>query len=221
MAEPIGPEVYLAIAASVQNAVNNYRDKKRVERNEKFAKISADSSKSSLTLPGDELLSVSGLKIGKDDVQWALDSPAHPKNWWRGRKAYDLGLILFLEFFMSAVSAGGTPASFYALGDLVHSREVGLVGFTTMYVENVARSFLHARVLTFVQVLGRPSTGCFTVIPLLRQIWTQNAVYRLGVPLQRLLPPSRRNLKYRRCLRRPSHHWCHLRYPGHHYSSQY
>lgn len=142
MAEPIGPEVYLAIAASVQNAVNSYRDKKRVEQNEKLAKISADSSKSSLTLPADELLSVSGLKIGKDDVQWALDSPAHPRNWWRGRKAYDLGLILFLEFFMSAVGAGGTPASFYALGDLGHSREVGLVGFTTMYVENVARSLL-------------------------------------------------------------------------------
>lgn len=133
MAEPIGPEAYLAIATSVQNAVSNYRDKKHVEQNHKLAIISADSSKSSLTLPADELLSCSGLKIGNDGyVQWALDSPAHPRNWSRGRKAYDVGLILSLEFLMSVVSAAGTPASFYGLGVLGQRREVGLVGFTTM-----------------------------------------------------------------------------------------
>lgn len=135
MAEPIGPEVYLAIAASMQNAVNKYRDNKRVKQNQKLAIISADSSKSSLTLPADELLSHSALKIGNDGyVQWAMDSRAHPRNWSRERKAYDIGLILFMEFFMSAISAAGTPASFYALGDLGHRREVGLVGFTTMYL---------------------------------------------------------------------------------------
>ncbi|KAF6230409.1 hypothetical protein HO133_004751 [Letharia lupina] len=135
MAEPIGPEVYLAIATSMQNAVNNYRDKKRVEQNNKLAIISADSSKASLTLPAHESLSCSGLKVGNDGyVQWAMDSPAHPRNWSRDRKAYDLGLILFLEFSMSAVSAGGTPASFYGSGVLGHGREVGLVGFTTMYL---------------------------------------------------------------------------------------
>lgn len=140
MVEPVGPEVYLAIAASMKGAVDSYRDKKRAEQNDKLAIISADSSKSSLTLPADELLSHSGLKVGNDGyVQWAMDSPAHPRNWSRERKAYDLGLILFLEFFMSAISAGGTPASFHALGDLGHSREVGLVGFTTMYVENIGR----------------------------------------------------------------------------------
>lgn len=138
MAEPIGPEAYLAIAASVRNAVNNYRDKKRVEENHKLAVISADSSKSSLTLPANELLSYSGLKIGNDGyVQWAVDNPAHPRNWSGKRKAFDLGLILLLEFAMNAMSAGGTPASFYGSGVLGHGMEVGLAGFTTMYVENV------------------------------------------------------------------------------------
>lgn len=133
MAEPIGPEAYLAVAASMQNAVNKYRDNKRVKQNQKLAIISTDSSKSSLTLAADELRSHSALKIGNDGyVQWAVESPAHPRNWSRERKAYDVGLIFFLEFFMSAVSAAGTPASFYALGDLGHRREVGLVGFTTM-----------------------------------------------------------------------------------------
>lgn len=133
MAEPVGPEVYLAIATSMQNVLNNYRDKKRVEQNKKLAIISADSSKSSLTLPADELLSHSGLKVGNDGyVQWAMDSPAHPRNWSREKKAHDVGLIFFLEFFMSAISAAGIPTSFYALGNLGHRREVGLVGFTTM-----------------------------------------------------------------------------------------
>ena len=143
MAEPIGPEVYLAIATSMQNAVDNHRDKKRAEQNNKLAIISADSSKASLTLPADESLSCSGLKVGNDGyVQWAMDSPAHPRNWSRDRKAYDLGLILFLEFSMSAVSAGGTPASFYGSGVLGHGREVGLVGFTTMYVGYVGRAIV-------------------------------------------------------------------------------
>ena len=133
MAEPIGPGAYLAVATSVQNAVNKYRDTTRVKQNQKLAIISADSSKSSLTLPADELLSHAALKIGNDGhVQWAVGSPAHPRNWSRQRRAYDVGVIFLLEFCMSAVGAAGTPASFYASGDLGHRRELGLVAFTTM-----------------------------------------------------------------------------------------
>lgn len=166
MAEPIGPEAYLAIAASVQNAFTNYRDKKRVEQNNKLAIISADSSKSSLTLAVDELLSFSGLKVDNDGyVQWAMETPAHPRNWSRGRKAYDLGLVLFWEFFMSTVGAGGTPASFYGLGDLGRTREVGLVAFTTMCVEGVERVI--ARRLILNQVPARSSIRCSTVVPVL------------------------------------------------------
>ena len=140
MAEPIGPEAYLAIASSLQNAINNYRNKNRTKQNDKIPNISTDSSKSNLTLPADKLLSHAGLEIGNDGyVQWAIDSPAHPRNWSRQRKAYDFGLILFLEFFMSAISAGGTPASFTGVEVLGQTREVGLVAFTTMYVERLRR----------------------------------------------------------------------------------
>ena len=145
MAEPIGPEAYLAIASSVHSLVNKYRIKKRAEQTDKLTVVSTDSSKSSLTLPADELLSYAGLKVGNDGyVQWAMDNPAHPSNWSRKRKAYDFGLILFLEFFMNGISAAGTPASSGGLEILGHGREVGLIAFTTMYYED-SILFMHER----------------------------------------------------------------------------
>ena len=143
MAEPIGPEAYLALATSVHNAFSSYNDKKRAEHTEKPISIKTGSSNSSLDLPTDELLSYSGLKVGNDGyVQWVTNSPAHPRNWSRKRKAYDLVMILFSEFFMSAISAVGIPASFDGSDVLGHSREVGLLAFTTMYVHSRPPAFL-------------------------------------------------------------------------------
>ena len=129
MVEPVGPEAYLAIAASVHDTYNtysSYREKKRNEQNQKPKDISTASSNSSLTLPTDQLLSYAGLKAGNDGyVHWATNSAAHPRNWSRRRKAYDLGLILFSEFCMSGISAVGIPATLdwpEVLGH--HSREV-------------------------------------------------------------------------------------------------
>ena len=141
MAEPISPEAYLAIAATVHNAVNSYRVKRAPdEQNDRTANVSAaDGSKATAALPTDELLSYAGLKIGNDGyVQLVADSPAYPRNWSRRRKAYDFGLILFSEFFMSGVSAAGSPASSGGVELLGQSREVDLVAFTTMYVVEIA-----------------------------------------------------------------------------------
>ena len=149
MTEPISPEAYLAIATSLQKAVNSCRDKIRAEQNDKTTNPWANSSKPTLALSADELLSYSGLKVGSDGyVQWDMDNPEHPRNWARKRKAFDFGLILFSEFFMSAISAGGAPASFDGVEVLGQGREVGLVAFTTMYVESnrpVRRCFARKR----------------------------------------------------------------------------
>lgn len=140
MAEPIGPEAYLAIATSLQNAVNSCRGKTRAKQNDKTTHTSTDSSKSTIASPADELLSYSGLRVGNDGyVEWAMDNPEHPRNWSRKRKAYDFALILFLEFFTSAISAGGTPVSFDGVEVLGQGMEVGLVAFTTMYVPDSIR----------------------------------------------------------------------------------
>ena len=150
MAEPINPEAYLALAATVHNAVNSYRHKRAPDEQDKRTAntntSAADSSKATAAslLPTDELLSYAGLKTDNDGyVQLIADSPNHPRNWSRRRKAYDFGLILLSEFFMSGIGAAGTPAaSFHDGGDdgvevLRHWKtktEVGLVAFTTMYV---------------------------------------------------------------------------------------
>lgn len=140
MAEPIGPEAYLAIAASLHNAVNSCRGKKRAKENDITTNISKDSSKSTRASPTDELLSYSGLRVGNDGyVQWAMGNPEHPSNWSRKRKAYDFALILFSEFFMSAISAGGTPASLDGAEVLGQKMEVRLVAFTSMYVPESIR----------------------------------------------------------------------------------
>ena len=137
MAEPISPEAYLAIAATVHSAVNSYRDKRAPdEQKDRTIDTGADNgSKATVVLPTDELLSYAGLKVGNDGyVQLVPDGPTHPRNWSRRRKAYDFGLILFSEFFMSGIGAAGTPASSDGVESLGQSREAGLVAFTTMYV---------------------------------------------------------------------------------------
>ena len=153
MAEPISPEAYLAIAATVHDAVNSYRGKRTPDgRNDRTANTgAADGSKATAALPTDELLSYAGLKIGNDGyVQLVADSPAHPRNWSRRKKAYDFGLTLFSEFFMSGISAAGTPASSDGVQSLGQSREVGLVAFTTMYVTESACFFLRGQVFGFL-----------------------------------------------------------------------
>ena len=41
-----------------------------------------------------------GLAVTRDGyVRWDRRSPAHPRNWTARRKAYDIGVIIFLEFF--------------------------------------------------------------------------------------------------------------------------
>ena len=138
MAEPFSPEAYLAIAATVHNAVNSHRAKRALpnQQNDRTATTVA-SKATTASPPTDELLSYAGLKTGNDGyVQLIADGPTHPRNWSRRRKAYDFGLILFLEFFMSGIGAAGTLASVEG-GEMLgrSSREVGFVAFMTMYVD--------------------------------------------------------------------------------------
>lgn len=47
------------------------------------------------------LLAQHGLKMADDDlhVQWAMGNRRHPRNWSISRKAYDIGVVVFLELF--------------------------------------------------------------------------------------------------------------------------
>jgi len=147
MVEPIPPEAYLAIAASAHHAVTKYKDKRVYKKNEKLRKLESHStstgwtndslSTTSSTRSLEELLDRNGLGLGQDGyVQWSMSSPDHPRNWSSMRKGFDLGLLVWLGFLMAAGSAVGTPASSYALRDFHVSKVVGILGFTTMSVQN-------------------------------------------------------------------------------------
>ena len=60
----------------------------------------------------DDQLSAYGLEFTKDGyVEFSTDSHSRPRNWPARRKAYDLGLIILLDFFTTAISAAGTPTA--------------------------------------------------------------------------------------------------------------
>ncbi|KAI9368611.1 major facilitator superfamily domain-containing protein [Aspergillus egyptiacus] len=54
-----------------------------------------------------------GLEFTPDGqyVRWASTNPRHPRNWTQLRKAYDIGLIIFLEFYTTAINASGATAA--------------------------------------------------------------------------------------------------------------
>jgi MFS family permease len=80
-------------------------------------------------------LSLHGLEVNSDGyIDWAKNSPSHPQNWSVRRKAYDIGLIIFLDFFTTGVSAGGTPASTFALDDFHIGSTLGIFAFASIYL---------------------------------------------------------------------------------------
>lgn len=48
---------------------------------------------------GEEIRTLGLAVTGDGYVRWDKRSPAHPRNWTARRKAYDIGVIIFLEFF--------------------------------------------------------------------------------------------------------------------------
>lgn len=136
MIEPISPEAYLAIASTARNTVTRYKDNRHAKKSAKLAHASSENSSNETSLSSDsldDLLAQEGLQLDEDGyVQFCSDSPAHPRAWSKARKVYDLIVIMFLNFFMSAMSNAGTPAASYAMETFGVSRVVGLFGFTTV-----------------------------------------------------------------------------------------
>ena len=136
MIEPISQEAYLAIASTARNTVTRYKDNRHAKKSAKLAHASSENSSNETSLSSDsldDLLAQEGLQLDEDGyVQFCSDSPAHPRAWSKARKVYDLIVIMFLNFFMSAMSNAGTPVASYAMETFGVSRVVGLLGFTTV-----------------------------------------------------------------------------------------
>jgi len=53
-------------------------------------------------------LSQHDLDIDKEGfVQWTPDAKLHPRNWGAGKKTYNVALLCFFEFWMTAISSSG------------------------------------------------------------------------------------------------------------------
>lgn len=53
-------------------------------------------------------LSDRDLLVGKDGyVGWVPDAKQHPRNWGVGKKTYNVALVCFFEFWMTAISSSG------------------------------------------------------------------------------------------------------------------
>lgn len=76
-----------------------------------------------------------GLQLGNDGfVEWKLDEKQHPRNWIITKKAYNVGLVCFFEFWMTAISSSGTATSNSGRKDYCISRTVGYFVFTSLYL---------------------------------------------------------------------------------------
>ena len=56
-----------------------------------------------------------GLQIGHEGfVEWKLDEKRHPRNWNVNKKAFNVGLVCFFEFWMTAISSSGVRCPLFS-----------------------------------------------------------------------------------------------------------
>ncbi|KAL4958424.1 MFS multidrug transporter [Aspergillus filifer] len=77
-----------------------------------------------------------GLRVASDGyhIQWAVGNKRHPRNWTIGRKVHDIALLIFLEFFTTAVSTAGSTAANAAAPEFGLSKELSIFVFVTIYL---------------------------------------------------------------------------------------
>ncbi|RAL12442.1 putative MFS multidrug transporter [Aspergillus homomorphus CBS 101889] len=82
------------------------------------------------------LLPQYGLRMTADGmhIRWAVGNSRHPRNWRLRRKIWDTMLILFLEFFTTAVSTAGSIAANSAVRELRVPQELSIFLFVSVYL---------------------------------------------------------------------------------------
>ncbi|KOC11239.1 hypothetical protein AFLA70_617g000370 [Aspergillus flavus AF70] len=71
---------------------------------------------------------------GKDLMRWAATNPRHPRNWSPLRKAYDITIIILLEFYTTAVSTSGATAAKNAQEQLGIDPTISLLLYMSTYL---------------------------------------------------------------------------------------
>ncbi|MCJ1309409.1 hypothetical protein MMC25_003068 [Agyrium rufum] len=80
-------------------------------------------------------LKSNGFSIGKDGlVQWERQNVSHPRNWSLGKKAFNSGVVIFLDFFTTAISTAGTSAADAAGPQFGINSTLAIFSFTSIYL---------------------------------------------------------------------------------------
>ncbi|KAL4945408.1 hypothetical protein BDV06DRAFT_209514 [Aspergillus oleicola] len=77
-----------------------------------------------------------GLRVAADGyhIRWAVGNKRHPRNWTISRKVHDIALLIFLEFFTTAVSTAGSTAANAAAPEFGLSEGLSIFVFVTIYL---------------------------------------------------------------------------------------
>ncbi|KAL4802817.1 major facilitator superfamily domain-containing protein [Aspergillus unguis] len=99
-------------------------------------------------------------------VRWASTNPNHPRNWPTIRKVYDIGLIIFLEFYTTAINASGATAAKDALYEFDIDLTFAVFLFVSTY--SLAQALGNVIMPPYSETFGRKklyivSTGLFAI----------------------------------------------------------
>ncbi|KAJ5225329.1 hypothetical protein N7468_006554 [Penicillium chermesinum] len=150
-------------------------------------------------------------------IRWAPDNPKHPRNWPLARKVYDIGIIILLECYTTAISTSGSAAARWsqerldisitlaqfmfvstyllgqALGNVVFPPYSECFGRKKLYVAStVAYSGLCAMIGAVdspaAAVVGRYLTGVLSSIPTVIIVGSMEDIFNAKARIWTMLP---------------------------------
>ncbi|KAI1854654.1 hypothetical protein JX265_007478 [Neoarthrinium moseri] len=82
------------------------------------------------------ILDEQGLELTPDGqhVRWSRANQRHPRNWSKARKAYDTGLIIWVDVYTTAVNSAGGAAASEARHEYGISTTMSVFVFVTLYL---------------------------------------------------------------------------------------
>ncbi|KAG5929130.1 hypothetical protein E4U42_007034 [Claviceps africana] len=84
----------------------------------------------------EDLLELHELEYTPDgeSIRWSVSNKRHPRNWSTCRKTYDIGLVIFLDFFTTAISTAGSSVAERARHELGLGKALSVFLFVSVYL---------------------------------------------------------------------------------------
>ncbi|KAK2616601.1 hypothetical protein QQS21_000424 [Conoideocrella luteorostrata] len=82
------------------------------------------------------LLDEQGLEYTTDGkyIRWSISNKNHPRNWPMTRKVYDSSVVIFLDFFTTAISTAGSSVADQARNEFGIDRTLAIFLFVSIYL---------------------------------------------------------------------------------------